>query len=528
MQGRTRRAVLLALLLGSLMTFAVPGAASAAPGDATASLVANLDPLGSSNPANLFNANGTLFFSASDGDAGTELWKSNGGPLGPGGTEMVANINPGANSSNPNEFVRIGDTVFFAANDGCCAAGQHGTELWKTEPPYTTATMVEDINLDLDGAATADSFPQGLTNVNGTLLFQADGGDGAELWKLEGPNYDNAVEAADINALPGNGSFPQELTVANGILFFVADDNNGYELWKSVSPFNSASMVKNIDPGSTEVPAHLTDVNGTLLFAANDGVIGEELWKSVGPAYDSGSTSIVENINTTAGADSSPTNLTNVNGTLFFTATDAGGDDELRKSTAGYTSTTKIDVNTFGSSGTCCLTNVGGTLYFRASDGSNGFEPWKSNGGAVGAGTEPLGDLNPSGDSSPAGFTGVGSQLFFSANDGTNGAELWKSTGTGATMVANINVTPNPGASSSPQFLTDVNGTLFFRASDGLTGNELWKATVEPAPPPTTTPPAATPTVPATKKKKCKKKHGKKSAASAKKKHCKKKHKKSG
>jgi ELWxxDGT repeat protein len=505
------------------------GSAEAAPGDATASLVANLDALGSGNPANLFNANGTLFFSGSDGTTGTELWKSNGGPLGPGGTEMVANINAGSGDSNPDQFARIGDTVFFAANDGCCAAGQHGTELWKTEPPYSTATMVEDINLDPDGSATADSFPQELTTINGTLLFQADdGNDGEELWKLEGPNYDNAVEVANINTVPGVPSFPQELTAVNGILFFVADDNNGYELWKSVSPFTSASMVKNIDLAGTEVPAHLTDVNGTLLFAANDGVNGEELWKSVGPAYDSGSTNMVEDINTTAGASSSPTNLTNVNGTLFFTATGTAGDDELRKSTAGYTSTTKIDVNTFGSSGACCLTNVGGTLYFNASDGSNGFEPWKSNGGAVGAGTEPLGNLNPSGNSNPGGFTGVGSQLFFSATDGTNGQELWKSTGAGATMVANINVTPNPGASSSPQFLTDVNGTLFFRANDGLTGNELWKATVEPTPPPSTTPPAATPTVPVATKKKCKKKHGKKSAASAKKKHCKKKHKKRG
>ena len=42
-----------------------------------------------SDPANMTNVNGTLFFRANDGSHGPELWKSNGTT---GGTVMVKDI----------------------------------------------------------------------------------------------------------------------------------------------------------------------------------------------------------------------------------------------------------------------------------------------------------------------------------------------------------------------------------------------------------------------------------------------------
>ncbi len=59
------------------------------------------------------------------------------------------------------------------------------------------------------------------------------------------------------------------------------------------------------------------------------------------------------------------------------------------------------------------LTNVNGTLFFTADDGANGHEVWTSDGTA--AGTVLVKDINPSGDSYPAFLTNVNGTLFFSA-----------------------------------------------------------------------------------------------------------------
>ena len=71
-----------------------------------------------SNPANLFNFNGTLYFQALDGTHGYELWKSDGTSS---GTTLVADIYSGIGGSNPYNFANVNGTLFFAANDGTTA-----------------------------------------------------------------------------------------------------------------------------------------------------------------------------------------------------------------------------------------------------------------------------------------------------------------------------------------------------------------------------------------------------------------------
>jgi ELWxxDGT repeat protein len=76
----------------------------------------------SSEPAELVNVNGVLYFTADDGTSGLELWQSDGTPA---GTVLVQDILPGGGSS-PTSLANINATLFFAANDGAS-----GTELWK-------------------------------------------------------------------------------------------------------------------------------------------------------------------------------------------------------------------------------------------------------------------------------------------------------------------------------------------------------------------------------------------------------------
>ncbi len=173
-------------------------------------------------------------------------------------------------------------------------------------------------------------------------------------------------------------------------------------------------------------------------------------------------------------ASSSPANLTNVNGNLFFTANDGTDGQELWKSNGTAAGTVMVrDINP-GSAGSYPgnLTNVNGTLFFSATDGVNGVELWKSDGTA--GGTVLVKDINPgSAGSNPATLTNVNGTLYFAATDGTSGVELWQSDGTAAGTVRVMDINPG-GAGSYPANLTDSNRTLFFRANDGIHGPQPW------------------------------------------------------
>src|SRR5262249_5074127 len=74
---------------------------------------------------------------------------------------------------------------------------------------------------------------------------------------------------------------------------------------------------------------------------------------------------------------------------------------------------------------------VNGTLYFAATDAAHGNELWKSDGTAAGA--VLVKDIAPgSAGSGPQALLTVGGVLYFTANDGVHGRELWKSDGTAA------------------------------------------------------------------------------------------------
>ncbi|MEB3831470.1 ELWxxDGT repeat protein, partial [Phormidium sp. CCY1219] len=78
-------------------------------------------------------------------------------------------------------------------------------------------------------------------------------------------------------------------------------------------------LVKDINSGSGgSSPKNLTNINGTRYFTAYDGTNGTELWKSDGTE---GGTVLVKDIRS-GSVSSSLKNLTNINGTLYFRAND--------------------------------------------------------------------------------------------------------------------------------------------------------------------------------------------------------------
>src|SRR5205085_187558 len=92
-----------------------------------------------SNPSNLTNVNGTLYFTANDGPHGYELWKSDGTTA---GTVLVKDIYLGLYySSNPTNLANVNGTLYFQATDRT-----HGAELWKSDGTAAGTVLVADIN----------------------------------------------------------------------------------------------------------------------------------------------------------------------------------------------------------------------------------------------------------------------------------------------------------------------------------------------------------------------------------------------
>jgi ELWxxDGT repeat protein len=441
-------------------------------------LISNAVTQGKS-PAALFKVNSTLFFTATDATHGRELWKTDGSEA---GTELVKDIFQGSAGAAPANFVHVNGTLFFAAEDGT-----HGRELWKSNGTAEGTGLVKDI------APGAGSFGLSqFTQVNGRLFFLVDDGtNGPVIWLSDGTASGTKPVWASL------GLEAAELTAANNQLFFTATDaTHGRELWKSDGTEAGTTLVRDIVPGPTgsngEIAyrQYLTAVNGTLYLVADSvwegagNVAFPAIWKSDGT--EAGTVLVYD-----AAGDPyfPPKELTNVNGTLFFST-----DSPLcHCSDVWYTDGTPAGTHRIeGFQGTNYVSFQGKTFFSGADPTGNPSIPvherelWYTDGSQ--AGTQLLKDIRPGTyeeltnegileiryGSFPENLTVVNGWLFFTADDGVHGRELWKTGGSESktALVADL----NPGAASAEAaFLVDLNGVLFFTAQDGTNGMNIWK-----------------------------------------------------
>ena len=168
---------------------------------------------------------------------------------------------------------------------------------------------------------------------------------------------------------------------------------------------------------------------------------------------------------------SSPAYLSNINGTLFFSA--HTGPNEygvwMSDGTAEGTVTVK------GGVGGGYFTELNRRVVFSGFDAVGRARLFATDGTEAGTSSiDPGFSIFPA--LMPGPLVKVGRKLFFNAIDDGHGPELWVTDGTsgGTGMVMDINATAR--RVRTQEALTNVNGTLFFFGSDPAHGNELWKS----------------------------------------------------
>lgn len=163
----------------------------------------------SSVPSGFVVVNGRLYFTATDGIHGWEVWTSDGTTA---GTFLAQDINPGSgnsipvfsnNSFPPKKLIPLGNTLLIAADDGT-----HGLELWSSagnRPPTAAAapatqTVAEGTAAAFDASASSDP--------DGDALHY--------LWDFDGDGVTDATGPQAAHAFGDDGVYSVTLTVSDG------------------------------------------------------------------------------------------------------------------------------------------------------------------------------------------------------------------------------------------------------------------------------------------------------------------------
>lgn len=363
------------------------------------------------------------------------------------------------------ELISVGERLFFSAGDS-----EHGQELWVVDSIAATVKRVLDI---YPGPAGSDPKPIGV--LNDILYFSAeDQGRGRELWRTDG-TAEGTMLVRDTY-LASQGSNPSSVVTVGDTIFFVAEDpSHGRELWKSDGTAEGTELVADLSPGADgSDPYSLTPVHDTLFFIADVPQYGLELWKSDGTVAG---TVLVKDIHTAEYSTVAPRGLVQSGDQLFFTALDDAKTRRLWRSDGTEEGTYIIEnINASRASIFAWREHV---LVTESEEGSP-RQLWISDG--TEEGTQILKEMRAAGIYS---VEPVGDQLYmlFWINDGV---QIWRTDGTpeGTTLFAAIN---NTRPCEEP--LTYANGYLYFaielnrniyrpESADNNTWCRLWRSGV--------------------------------------------------
>lgn len=419
-------------------------------------LLKDINPSGNSFGAGFTEFNGQIFFLASNGTNGREIWVTDGTES---GTTLFKDINPGSGSSIYSSFAQFNNELYFFADDGNIPTG-----LWKTDGTPEGTQFVTAV-----GDPAFGFRPYGLTVFEDALYFVAYDENGNELWVSDGTG-EGTTMLADIRA-GSESSDPNNFTVFDKKLFFVARPDVG----RRVLFYVENGIVSAIDySGSGDNryannPEFLTVFNDGLFFSADFREGSNFKYSQLGKVSTGvPSVSVITNIN--PGDDGYVESLAAGDNYLIFTAEEDNTGQEYWVSD-GTPEGTELLLDIYPGSegslnGPAEVIAAGNLFFFNAEDPDLGFELWMSDGTALG--TRVL-DLNPGDASSfPEDFAVYRNTLLFTAQNAESGRELWTSLGNIDETLLVQDIRPG-GQSSEASGFTGIGDRVYFNAQENFT-----------------------------------------------------------
>ncbi|AHM59425.1 hypothetical protein D770_05810 [Flammeovirgaceae bacterium 311] len=247
------------------------------------------------------------FFSYSNIETGTEIWRTDGTTA---GTFLLKDIYTGRTGSDPYKLNVIKDLFYFNAHNV-----ENGREHWVSDGTVEGTQLLKDL-----APGSISSNPSAFTQAGGKRFFTASAPDGSSynnLYVTDGTT-EGTLHLGDQNVgsridfqhklfftnwktnkikttfgapediqllaeLPGND--PEFILSTDTVLFFkVFTSTSGNELWRTNGTLEGTFIVDDINPGNaSSSPIHAFKHKGEIFFLAHDGIHGHELWKIVHP-----------------------------------------------------------------------------------------------------------------------------------------------------------------------------------------------------------------------------------------------------
>jgi len=400
----------------------------------------------------------TLFLkaSATGYDVGYELFKAEGSKL-----SLVKDINPGASSSELNNFTIMGNKLYFTAT-----TDTEGKELWVSDGTETGTHIVKDINTGTRMFGETE-IPNGsnissITAIGDKLYFGANPNTDKEIWVSDGTENGTKL-LIDVNKKPTSGLDIGPNIYRVGDKFIFLNDN---KVWVSDG---TAEGTANTGETARNISRNID--MGDYKIVILDEIQANKIMKTDGTLEG---TSIIENFDYIV-----PAWLAVTGGKLFFYGRKNEVDTQKLYVSDGTTDSAVpfLDANNDEITHVRVIMGTDEMMLIRTVTINNPeyiYKLYASDG--TSAGTKVLFEktTEEQDDDYYNRFTFAGSVGYYVNETEENGLELWSTDGTkaGTVLVKHISDDPDEFELDS---IVNVGETIYYILSDDEDIYTLWK-----------------------------------------------------